>query len=230
MGGSRKRSDGRRFTDAERFLAYQRILERWSYVELAGELNCSLKFLYRQFGTQKERVRRNPVRSTLHLSAAEREEISRGLKEGASYRAIASRGGRAPSTISHEVKANGGRTKYRAWCADERAMRRSARPREPKLARDAGLRAEVELLLSDLWSPRQISAYLRRAYLDDEGGAQSAPLDDLPSALRAGPRQPPQGAHRVPEVGSREPQVARPYGDAGQDPRHGRDQRTPRGD
>ena len=169
MGGLRRRWEGRRFTDADRFLAYKRILEGLSYVEIAEELNCSLQFLYRQFGTQKDRARRNPVRSPLRLSAAEREEISRGLKEGASVRTIASQLGRAASTVSREVQANGGRATYRAWRADERAVRRTARPRDPKLARDVRLRAAVESLLSDLWSPQQISGHLRRAHPDDEG-------------------------------------------------------------
>ena len=122
MGGSRRRWEGRRFTDAERFLAYKRILEERSYLEIADELNCSLKFLYRHFGTQKDRARRTSVRSPLRLSAAEREEISRALKQGTSLRTIASRLGRTPSTISREVGANGGRARYRAWRADERAV------------------------------------------------------------------------------------------------------------
>lgn len=127
-----------------------------------------MNFLYRQFGAQKERARREPVRSPLRLSPAEREEISRGLQAGASYRVIAARLGRSPSTISREVNANGGRAKYRAWRADERAVRRKARRRAPKLAGNSKLRGEVERLLSELWSPQQISAHLKRAYPDDE--------------------------------------------------------------
>src|SRR6478672_11233220 len=50
-----------------------------------------------------------PKRSPLRLSLAEREEISRGVAAGESLRAIAKRLGRAPSTVSREVKANGGR-------------------------------------------------------------------------------------------------------------------------
>jgi len=168
MRGPNRRWEGRRFSDAERFLAYQRILEGRSYVEIAAELDCSLNFLYRQFGAQKERARREPVRSPLRLSPAQREEISRGLQAGASYRVIAARLGRCPSTISREVNANGGREKYRAWRADGRAVRRMARPRGPKLVGNASLRREVERLLSDLWSPQQISAHLKRAYPDDE--------------------------------------------------------------
>src|SRR3954469_2441523 len=48
-------------------------------------------------------------RSLGRLSLAEREEISRGLAGGVSLRAIAAGLGRASSTISREVAANGGR-------------------------------------------------------------------------------------------------------------------------
>ncbi len=53
-------------------------------------------------------------RSSLALTMAEREEISRGLGVGASLRQIACGLRRAPSTISREVHRNGGRDKYRA--------------------------------------------------------------------------------------------------------------------
>ena len=46
--------------------------------------------------------------SPARLSAAEREEIRSGLDAGESFRAIAARLGRAPSTVSREVNANGG--------------------------------------------------------------------------------------------------------------------------
>ena len=44
---------------------------------------------------------------TLRLSLTEREEISRGFAAGESMRCIASRLGRAGSTMSREVGANG---------------------------------------------------------------------------------------------------------------------------
>src|SRR2546429_1729141 len=53
-------------------------------------------------------ARREPKRSPLRLSLAEREEISRGLAAGRSLRGIASGLGRAPSTVCREVAANGG--------------------------------------------------------------------------------------------------------------------------
>src|SRR5512133_2667263 len=66
------------------------------------------------------------------LSIVEREEISRGLACGRSIRAIAQSLCRAPSTISREVNANGGRRRYRAARADQQAWVRAARPKRCK--------------------------------------------------------------------------------------------------
>jgi hypothetical protein len=52
---------------------------------------------------------RPPQRAARSLTAAEREEISRGVAAGDSSRAIASWLGRAPSTVSRELARNGGR-------------------------------------------------------------------------------------------------------------------------
>jgi hypothetical protein len=46
----------RRFSDDDLRLAFERVLAGVSYVDIASELNCSLKLLYRQFGTQRERA------------------------------------------------------------------------------------------------------------------------------------------------------------------------------
>jgi IS30 family transposase len=53
-------------------------------------------------------------RSRWALALAEREEISRAMAAGDSIRSIATSLGRAPSTISREVKRNGGYEAYRA--------------------------------------------------------------------------------------------------------------------
>jgi DNA-binding NarL/FixJ family response regulator len=60
-------------------------------------------------------------RSKLALTLAEREEISRAVVAGQSTRSIAMALGRAPSTISREIKRNGGQESYRATQADENA-------------------------------------------------------------------------------------------------------------
>jgi IS30 family transposase len=73
-------------------------------------------------------------RSDARLSLEEREEISRGLAAGESLRTIASRLGRAPSTVSREVQRNGGVGRYRAMPADRAAHRRARRPKPCKMA------------------------------------------------------------------------------------------------
>lgn len=52
-------------------------------------------------------------RSRLALTLVEREEISRGLINGDSLRAIAASLSRAASTVSREVARNGGLGQYR---------------------------------------------------------------------------------------------------------------------
>jgi IS30 family transposase len=102
------------------------------------------------------------------LSLGEREEISRGLAAGASLRLIARRLGRAPSTVSREVARHGGRRRYRALRADERAWRRARRPKPCKLAREPRLRALVAAKLDEQWSPEQISGWLARTYAGEQ--------------------------------------------------------------
>ena len=67
----------------------------------------------------------------------EREEILLGLNQGLSMRAIARDLGRAPSTITREVKANGGRERYRIWPAHQRVRACTKRPKTAKLDNSA---------------------------------------------------------------------------------------------
>ncbi len=106
-------------------------------------------------------------RSRLSLSLHEREEISRGLVAGLSMRKIATQLGRAPSTISREIRRNEGRGKYRAINADERAWRSACRPKPCRLAVNRSLQMVVAQKLTDNWSPQQISGWLKIEYLDD---------------------------------------------------------------
>ncbi len=104
----------------------------------------------------------------LRLSLADREEISRGLARDESLRSIADRLGRAPSTVTREVKANGGHLKYRAVVAHRASRRRAKRPKAMKLAECSRLGEAVEEKLLLWWSPSQISRWLVRAYPDDQ--------------------------------------------------------------
>src|SRR3974390_3716388 len=74
-------------------------------------------------------------RALAALRLAEREEISRGIAVGWSIRQIAQGLGRAPSTVSREIKRNGGSQAYRANWADRRAWERAVRPKPCRLAR-----------------------------------------------------------------------------------------------
>jgi IS30 family transposase len=98
---------------------------------------------------------------------AEREEISRGMAAGHSYRRIATDLGRAPSSVSREIARNGGPKRYRAQAADVAAYRRARRPKPSKLVLVPRLRAVVEDRLAHRWSPEQIAAWLGRTYPDD---------------------------------------------------------------
>ena len=100
----------------------------------------SLHKIARLLDTSHTSVRRNlaltggirlplRTRSRLALTLAEREEISRGLATGHSLRSIAAKLGRSPSTISREIRRNGGRCCYRANRAEQAAWDRARRPK-----------------------------------------------------------------------------------------------------
>jgi IS30 family transposase len=100
------------------------------------------------------------------LRLAEREVISRGLVGASSLRQIARRMGRAPSSVSREVRRHGGREHYRAETAETRAWARGRRPKGCKLSH-APLRRVVSGKLSLRWSPQQISGWLKRRHPGD---------------------------------------------------------------
>ena len=96
------------------------------------------------------------------LCLAEREEIAVLCAQGRGVRQIAAALGRAPSTVSRELRRNrGSGGRYRAVSAQQRAERRARRPKPAKLAVNAGLRGFVQQRLLEQWSPEQISAVLR---------------------------------------------------------------------
>ncbi len=83
-----------------------------------------------------------------YLSFAEREEIALLLARGNGVREVARRLGRAPSTISRELRRNaatrGGDLQYRAIAGQWHADRRARRPKTAKLARHEPLRRYVQ--------------------------------------------------------------------------------------
>lgn len=103
-------------------------------------------------------------RAAVALTRAEREEISRALAEGQSLRSIAARLGRAPSTVSRELRRNGGAGSYRAVPADDAAWDRARRPQCCKLVKNRPLAKLVTEKLRQSWSPQQIAGWLKHTY------------------------------------------------------------------
>jgi IS30 family transposase len=122
-------------------------------------------YLVRCGGVQPVPRRRRAGR----LSLGEREEVSRGLAAGLSLRAIATGLGRAPSTVSREVAAHGGRRGYRALRADRAAWARATRPKRCKLAGNPVLAGIVADKLRRRWSPQQIAGWLKVTYPNEAG-------------------------------------------------------------
>jgi transposase, IS30 family len=157
---------GRPLSVVERDVVLRCLREGASAEDAGRVVGCSGRTVQRLFAQAKVK-RRRIGQSDLRLSFEEREQISRGLAAGVSLRSIAREVGRSASTVSREVAANGGRRRYRALGAHERAIRCSARPKAGKLTLSLRLRAEVEAGLIVRWSPGQISARLRIDHPDD---------------------------------------------------------------
>jgi len=103
--------------------------------------------------------------SPFRLSLDERVTIQLRVEQHRSLRSIASKLGRAPSTISREINKHSDDDGYRAVAAHRRAELAARRPKRPKLA-EAELAAEVEARLLKWWSPEEIAATLREDFPD----------------------------------------------------------------
>ncbi len=106
--------------------------------------------------------------SSRYLSQDERIEIADLRRSGLSQRAIAQRLGRAPSTISRELRRNvrAGRG-YRPFDAHRRAAARRARQHRRPVDTNDQLGGVVAELLGQRWSPQQISRHLRQRFSGD---------------------------------------------------------------
>ena len=162
------REIGYGFTNAQR-------QELWDRYQRGESLNAIARALGKRSSSIYNHLRPTggirPVqrtRSRLALTLAEREEISRGLVAQQSIREIARTLGRAPSTVSREVRRNGGYCRYRAVEADKCAWDRGRRPKRCKLALNWRLARMVAAKLKMNWSPEQIAGWLKAEYPRDE--------------------------------------------------------------
>jgi IS30 family transposase len=159
---------GPRLTQRQKETAHRLRAEGVYLQDIAHQLDCDQSCV-----SLVVRSRRNPVgvadpwtpRSG-RLSVDERERILMGLAQAQSLSSIARSLGRAPSTITREVKANGGREHYSVWKSHHRARDQTRRPKPAKLCRGP-LLTEVSKRLGQLWSPKEISQRLRLTYPDN---------------------------------------------------------------
>lgn len=108
-----------------------------------------------------------PPLSGRYLSADDRLRIADLHREEKGIRAIADEVGRAPSTISRELRRNvAADGKYRPHGAHVQACKRQARPRDRRITVDAGLCEQVQSWLDLRWSPEQIAHELRARHPD----------------------------------------------------------------
>ncbi|HXD23373.1 MAG TPA: IS30 family transposase [Gemmatimonadaceae bacterium] len=130
-------------------------------------LQCNPGTVFHQLASDGGIARAPRRRRPTALTAVDREEITRGLAAGIAPGAIARTLHRARSTITREIRRNGGRLDYRAGAADAAMWTRAKRPQRCRLATDARLCAVVAAQLREDWSPGEIAARLVIEYPDE---------------------------------------------------------------
>jgi len=160
-----------RLSDKLSFSARAELWRRWrdgeNLSEIARALERSVSTIHGYVAHHGGISPRPRKRSHRQLSFEERETISRGLEAGQSFRTIASKLGRSPSTGSREVRRHGGRKNYRAQSAERQAWRSALRPKACKLSQNGRLRRAVAKKLAGNWSPEQIAGWLNRKYINE---------------------------------------------------------------
>ena len=144
----------------QRALARRLRAQKMSLRDIAKQVGCGhagIDVMLRGQSREARPIEWVPRRGS--LSIEEREEILRGLSRDDSLSSIARQLGRSTSSVSREVKANGGRDDYRIWPAHQRAQRCAKRPKASKLSY-APLAKRVTEDLEKLWSPEEIALRL----------------------------------------------------------------------
>jgi IS30 family transposase len=162
MTTSRNRLNGK-----ERQELWGRWKEGQTLAEIGEALHRAKSTVYTVLQRAGGVAPRSRCRAARHLSAAEREEISRGLVAGASIRAIARQLGRSASSISREIARNGGAQAYRGAQAERWAWSQAERPKTCLLASNEPLRRVVAEKLQGNWSPQQIAGWLHEVHHND---------------------------------------------------------------
>ncbi len=138
-----------------------------TYREVAAAQGVSLKTVVRAVSDHGLMCDRKRKQRDGSLMLGERIRIEVGLGEGVSLAEIGRRIGRPRQTVSAEVGRHGGREEYRAAVAHDDADRDTRRPRPTWVQTRPQVWDEVVDALKKLWSPQQISNWLRIEHRGD---------------------------------------------------------------
>jgi IS30 family transposase len=156
-----------RLTNGQKQLALRLAAAGLAPAEIAQQVGCTASLvLLMRAGSFTSGVADEWSPRVGRLTIGDREVILLGLGGGISLAAMARSLGRPTSTVSREVKANGGRDGYAAWSAHQRARGCTRRPKPFKLAQGQ-LLAAVSAGLTRLWSPQQVAKRLRLGHPDN---------------------------------------------------------------
>jgi IS30 family transposase len=149
-------------------VALQAVARGATYAEAAAVAGVSKNTVAARVAEQGVVMLRDRKARDQALTLEDREEIRVGIDRGESDATIGRRLGRHRGTIGREIAANGGRSAYRGYQAQERADEVARRPKQGWTQKRPWLWDHVqELIREEKWSPEQIAKRLRRDHPDD---------------------------------------------------------------
>jgi transposase, IS30 family len=139
-----------------------------TYADAAALAGISERTVYGRVVEEDVVVLRDRKSRSGALSLEDRQEIRVGIEGGETDSDIAKRIGCHRGTVGRDIAANGGRKRYRAYRAQDRADQAARRPKARWFEERPWLWEHVVSLLgTEGWSPEQIAVSLRREHPDE---------------------------------------------------------------